>query len=154
MLKFIRHLFLLAIQGDAQPFTFFHWYSCNKNAVILVKNITNSRWSVNQYCLLLASAVNIGLGLRPRSILLLRPIKDNISLLTIHYLYNIIFGFCDDDVYYFLSEFQFDVLFMDLTDAGQFTYSIYEFRYKQYVVINDLYTFVALYILILHFDHC
>ena len=66
---------------------FFPWYSCSKNVVILVKNITNSGWSVDQYCLLLASAVNIGLGLRPRPILLLRPIKDNIGLLTIHYLY-------------------------------------------------------------------
>ena len=49
--------------------------------------------SVNQYCLLLASAVNIGLGLRPQPILLLRPLKDNIGLLTIHCLYNMCLQF-------------------------------------------------------------
>ena len=37
---------------------------------------------------ILTSAVNIGLGLWPRPILLLRPIKDNIGLLTIQYLNN------------------------------------------------------------------
>ena len=40
----------------------------------------------------LASAVNIGLGLRPRPVLLLRPIKHNIGVLTIHYLYSTSFG--------------------------------------------------------------
>ena len=89
MVHFIRHLFLLAIWSHPQPFNFFPWYSCIKNVVILVKNMTNSGWSVDQYCLLFASAVNIGLDLRPRPISLLRPIKDNIGLLTIHYLYNI-----------------------------------------------------------------
>ena len=54
-----------------------------------MKNITNSGWSVDQCCLLLAPAVNIGLGLRSRPIWLLQPIKDNIVLLTIRYLYNI-----------------------------------------------------------------
>ena len=89
MVKLIRHLFLLAIYSHALPFNFLPWYSYPKNWVILVKNITNSGCWVNQYCILLASAGNISLGLWPRPILLLRSIKYNIGLLTIHYLYTI-----------------------------------------------------------------
>ena len=92
MFKLIRHLFLLAIQGDTRPLNFFPWYSCPKNGVILVKNITNSGCWIDQYCISLASAGNIGLGLWPRPILLLQPTNYKIGVLTIYYLYNVFYS--------------------------------------------------------------